>query len=102
MNDQYPNSGIIFRDDSKKDERDRDYRGECIVHVKQYWIWAWIKQGTKGRFVALSFKPKEPRKPQPSASSAASNRSATPASSSTPGRTPNVVPDDIPFRSTIY
>ena len=101
MND-HPNSGILFRDDSKKDQRDRDYRGDCTVGGREYWISAWIKEGRKGKFLSLSFKPKEAPKPQMNGASTASTRPGTPAPSAAPGRTAKAEPDDIPFRSTIY
>jgi hypothetical protein len=101
MND-HTNSGIVFRDGAKKDQRDRDYRGECTVGGKEYWISAWIKEGRKGKFLSLSFKPKEAPKPQMTGASIASTQSGTPSASPVPGRSAEVVPDDIPFRSTIY
>ena len=60
----YPNSGILFREPSKRDSRDRDYKGsgevscECGRRV-HLWLSGWIKQGRKGKFLSLSFKPKD-------------------------------------------
>jgi hypothetical protein len=86
----YPNSGLIFKAElPKQDERDRDYRGQCVVGGVQYWISAWIKEGPKGKFLSLSFKPKTPQK-------AAQPHHSTPAATA-PKPTPEVEPDSIPF-----
>ena len=60
----YPNSGILFRDDSKRSDKDRDYRGtanvdcrHCGAHT-QFWLSAWVKNGRRGKFMSLSFKAK--------------------------------------------
>jgi hypothetical protein len=102
MNDQFPNSGILFRNDKKESEKSPDYRGNATVGGQEFWISAWIREGRKGKFLSLSFKPKEVRKLQPSASNAASSRPPTPTASAVPGRSAEVEPDDIPFRTRIY
>jgi hypothetical protein len=65
------NSGILFKNDSKRETRDRDYQGTADVtcahcgsrfHV---WLSAYIKEGRKGIFQALSFKAKEPDSQSP-------------------------------------
>jgi hypothetical protein len=61
----YPNSGILFRDDKKQSDRDRDYKGTGDIDCPhcggrlQFWISGWIKQGRKGKFISFSFKAKE-------------------------------------------
>jgi hypothetical protein len=61
----YPNSGILFRDADKRDEKSRDYRGEgditCPHCGSRFTIWlsGWIKSGRKGKFLGLSFKAKD-------------------------------------------
>ena len=90
MND-YPNSGLIFRDADKQGERDRDYKGSCTIDGKEYWISGWIKEGRKGKFLSLSFKTKEPKKPLAGASSSPASRSPGPT------RNTDAAPDSIPF-----
>lgn len=58
----YPNSGTIGRNERMRpDKNDPEYSGQCEVDGKEYWISAWIKEGKKGKFWSLSFKPKETR-----------------------------------------
>jgi hypothetical protein len=66
----FPNSGILFANDRKDGERDRDYRGTADIscpHCEgrfQVWLSGWIKNGRKGKFLSLSFKAKEASAPQ--------------------------------------
>jgi hypothetical protein len=63
----YPNSGIMFRDDKKRqgNDRDRDYKGTADIDCPHcgarsaWWLSAWIKSGRKGKFVSLAFKTKD-------------------------------------------
>jgi hypothetical protein len=55
---KYDNSGILFRNDEKDGERDRDYSGSITVSGVEYWLSAWIKEGKRGKFMTLSVKPK--------------------------------------------
>jgi hypothetical protein len=57
----YDNSGILFKNDDKdpNDDRDRDYQGSITVAGVEYWLSAWIKQGKKGKFMSLAVKPKQ-------------------------------------------
>ena len=58
-NKEYPNSGILFKNDKKESSNHPDYKGEIDVDGKKYWLSAWIKQGAKGKFMSLSVKPKD-------------------------------------------
>jgi hypothetical protein len=61
----YPNSGILFKSDQKRTPRDRDYKGTADITCPDCgsrftaWLSAWIKEGRKGKFMSLSFKPKD-------------------------------------------
>ena len=55
---KYPNSGILFKNKDKKEERHADYSGTAEVDGVDYYINAWIKEGKAGKFFSLSFKPK--------------------------------------------
>jgi hypothetical protein len=65
---QYDNSGILFRNDDKNGERDRDYKGEATIGGVGYWMSGWVKEGKKGKFMIFSFKPKDAPKEQRTAS----------------------------------
>ena len=57
----YQNSGILFRNDDKKNDRAPDYSGKLDVEGHEYRLAGWIKQGKKGKF--LSLKISEPQQP---------------------------------------
>jgi hypothetical protein len=61
----YPNSGILFKNDHKRDGKDRDYQGTANIDCPHcgkrstWWLSSWIKQGNKGKFLALNLKVKD-------------------------------------------
>jgi hypothetical protein len=59
MEKKYDNSGILFRNDRKDGERDRDYSGSITVEGREYWLSGWIKEGKAGKFLSLAIKPKD-------------------------------------------
>jgi len=58
---KYPNSGVLFKNDKQGNESRPDYQGSAEVAGEEYWLSAWIKQGDRGKFLSLSFKPKQER-----------------------------------------
>lgn len=65
-------SGIISKNDRKEKETHPDYKGSCEIDNKEFWISGWIKErkdGT-GKFLSLSFNPKDQQQSSSSASSA--------------------------------
>jgi hypothetical protein len=63
-------TGGLFKNDKKEKSTHPDYRGDCEIHGKPFWISAWIKEGKDGKkFMSLAFRVKdEPAKPKPTAS----------------------------------
>jgi hypothetical protein len=63
MAKDYPNSGLLYRDQNKKEARDRDFRGSADITCPhcgnrfEAWLSGWIKGGIRGKFLSLRFKP---------------------------------------------
>ena len=58
MEKKFDNSGLLFRNNYKEGERDRDYSGSITIEGREFWLSGWIKEGKKGKFLSLSAKPK--------------------------------------------
>jgi hypothetical protein len=57
---QYDNSGTLFRNDRKENEKDRDYSGSITVDGIDYWLSAWIREGKTGtKFLSIKLKRKD-------------------------------------------
>jgi len=58
---QYDNNlrGVLFKNDRKEKETHPDYKGSCEINGEEMWMSAWIKDGKTGKFMSLSFTPKE-------------------------------------------
>ena len=56
--------------DRKETDKHPDRTGSCVIEGREYWVNGWLKEGKKGPFLSLAFKPKEakeaPRKQQTS------------------------------------
>lgn len=77
------NSGALFKNDKKGNDRAPDYRGELKVAGELHEIAAWLKVSKSGtKYMSLSVKPKEAREEAP-----------PPKKSSSMGD----MEDDIPF-----
>ena len=57
------NSGVLFRNDKKENDRAPDYKGNVMVDGNEYWLSAWIKEGKTGKFMGLALSPKEAQPP---------------------------------------
>jgi len=64
MSDDRDLSGVLFRNDKKEKPSHPDYRGDCTVRGRKYWLSGWIKQGKKGPFLSLAFRPAEEGSPE--------------------------------------
>lgn len=59
------NSGALFKNERKTKDTHPSHTGKVTIAGVEYWISAWVKEGSKGRYFSLSFKPKEERQEQP-------------------------------------
>lgn len=51
------NSGALFTNDKREKETHPHYQGKATINGVEYYVSAWIKDGAKGKFQSLSFKP---------------------------------------------
>jgi hypothetical protein len=70
---QRDNSGVLFSNDKKDNERAPHYKGNITVDGKDYWLSAWVKEGKSGKFMGLAVSPKEEYKAKPSERSKATD-----------------------------
>lgn len=62
------NSGTLFKEQDKKNERGPDYTGDANIGGEVYRMAAWIRESESGRkFMSFKFTPKEERQPATSA-----------------------------------
>ncbi len=56
------NSGRLFKNEEKKNERGPDYSGDCTINGEAFYMDAWLKTADSGRkWMSFSFKPKQQR-----------------------------------------
>jgi hypothetical protein len=62
QHEQHDNSGILFRNDNKTRDTDRDYSGSATINGVEFWMSGSVKQGRNGKFMTFSFTPKHREK----------------------------------------
>lgn len=55
--EQKNNSGALFKNDNRTSDNHPHAKGKCLIDGVEYWVSAWTKEGSKGRFQSLSFQP---------------------------------------------
>jgi hypothetical protein len=63
MEQKRDNSGVLFKNDKKEQEKHPDYKGSIMVDGNEYWLSAWIKEGKSGKFMGLAVSPKDAQPP---------------------------------------
>lgn len=58
------NSGSLFPNDRKDNEKQPDYKGSAIIDGKEFWLSAWERQGGRGVYFSVSISPKEAAQPR--------------------------------------
>ena len=54
------NSGALFKNDRKEQEKQPDYKGSLIVNGAEYWISAWLNESKSGqKYMGLKVNLKE-------------------------------------------
>lgn len=59
--EQRDNSGTLFKNEKREKDSHPNATGKAMIGGVMYYVSAWTKQGGKGPFQSLSFKPVEER-----------------------------------------
>ena len=62
-------SGTLFKNDRREKDSHPHAKGSALIDGVEYWVSAWTKEGSKGKFQSLSFQRKEQRQAEPQQSS---------------------------------
>lgn len=54
-------TGVLFKNDKREKDSHPNARGSALINGVEYWVDCWTKEGAKGKFQSLSFKPKVER-----------------------------------------
>ena len=57
--EQKDNSGSLFKNDRKENDKQPDYKGTVKIGGVEYWQSAWIKDVNGKKFFSQSFTPKD-------------------------------------------
>lgn len=57
------NTGSLFRNEDKQKDTHPGMTGSAMIGGVEYWVSSWKKEGKKGPWLSLSFKPKQPAPP---------------------------------------
>ncbi len=52
------NSGALFKNDRKTEEKQPDYKGNAIIGGVPIWVSAWVRESQKGtKYMSMAFQP---------------------------------------------
>lgn len=57
--EQKDNSGVLFKNEKKTEDKHPLYKGQAMIDGQEYWISAWLKDGKNGKFMSLAFELKK-------------------------------------------
>ena len=57
--EQKENTGAIFKNDKREKDTHPNMTGTALIGGVEYWVSGWSKEGAKGKWLSLAFKPKE-------------------------------------------
>ena len=63
MENRRDNSGVLFFNDKKDNEKAPNYKGNIMVDGQEYWLSAWVKEGKTGKFLGLAVSPRDAQPP---------------------------------------
>jgi hypothetical protein len=63
MENRRDNSGVLFVNDKKDNEKAPNYKGNIMVDGQEYWLSAWVKEGKTGKFLGLAVSPRDAQPP---------------------------------------
>jgi len=93
-----PDSGSVFPNDRKTEERHPDWRGDALIGGKLYWVSLWLNEGKSARpRWALRFTPKDETQPTRASVPAETRPSPPPPAAPPPPQQKGFEDDDIPF-----
>lgn len=80
MAETYGDSGALFRNDRKANERQPDYTGQATVDGTEYWVSGWIRESkkTKKSYMSLAFTAKDADKQEAEPEAVAAGSDAAP------------------------
>lgn len=55
------NKGTLGRNERRETDSQPEYTGKINVDGVDYWLSAWVREGSRGKFFSLSIKPKNER-----------------------------------------
>lgn len=63
--EQRENSGSLFKNEKKENENHPNATGKALIGNVMYYVSAWTKEGAKGKWQSLAFKPVEEKASKP-------------------------------------
>lgn len=89
--EQRENSGSLFKNDKKTEDKHPNARGSALIGGVEYWVSAWTKKDKNGNpWQSLAFSKKDEQKQEP-------EQKKSPASSGKRDGGASEMDDDLPF-----